>query len=195
MTTADWAFIISIISAIVSAAGFIWNVWSKFIYPKSRADESYSYITAQDAYLRSLNDEEDIATAIAISLRITNLGPSDLTLWAAALGKLRWHRWRLQRYASDVPSPIHNFPTRPYVTIGPFGGEVQRKLAAGDHFVLYFKPDLDLSKHRYIGFQDTFARNHWARIKSRGHHSSRATDTRLTRTIRHTWNILTIASL
>jgi hypothetical protein len=34
MTTADWALVISILSALLSFAGFVWNVWSKFIYPK-----------------------------------------------------------------------------------------------------------------------------------------------------------------
>jgi hypothetical protein len=36
MTTADWALVISICSAIVSLASFVWNVWSKFVYPSRR---------------------------------------------------------------------------------------------------------------------------------------------------------------
>lgn len=36
MTTADWALVISIGSLLISAPGFIWNVWSKFIYPKAK---------------------------------------------------------------------------------------------------------------------------------------------------------------
>ena len=168
MTTADWAFVISIISAIVSAAGFVWNVWSKFIYPKSRAEVSYNYIKiGQGAFLRSLTDDEDIATADAICLRITNLGPSDLSLYAASLGRSKWRRWRWKRQATIVLNPIDNFPIRPYTSAGPFSGGVQRKLAAGDHFALYLPANLDLDrkKNQYIGFQDTFGRNHWARIK------------------------------
>ncbi|QOZ09558.1 hypothetical protein [Bradyrhizobium sp. CCBAU 51765] len=37
MQTADWALIIGVFSLVVSAAGFLWNVWSKFIYPKTGA--------------------------------------------------------------------------------------------------------------------------------------------------------------
>jgi len=34
MQTADWALVIGLFSLVVSVASFIWNVWSKFIYPK-----------------------------------------------------------------------------------------------------------------------------------------------------------------
>jgi hypothetical protein len=36
MTTADWALVISLCSVAVSLAGFVWNVWSKFIYPRAK---------------------------------------------------------------------------------------------------------------------------------------------------------------
>jgi len=36
MTTADWALIVSIFSFLVSLGGFVWNVWSKFIYPRAK---------------------------------------------------------------------------------------------------------------------------------------------------------------
>jgi hypothetical protein len=35
MTTAVYAFVLSIFSFVVSLAAFVWNVWSKFIYPKA----------------------------------------------------------------------------------------------------------------------------------------------------------------
>ena len=31
MTTADWALVISLCSFAVALAGFVWNVWSKFM--------------------------------------------------------------------------------------------------------------------------------------------------------------------
>ena len=34
MTTSDWALIISLCSLAVALSSFVWNVWSKFIYPK-----------------------------------------------------------------------------------------------------------------------------------------------------------------
>jgi hypothetical protein len=36
MTIADWAIIILLASLALSVAGFVWNVWSNFIYPKAR---------------------------------------------------------------------------------------------------------------------------------------------------------------
>lgn len=36
MTTADWALVVSFFSIAIAFASFIWNVWSKFIYPKPR---------------------------------------------------------------------------------------------------------------------------------------------------------------
>jgi hypothetical protein len=41
MQTADWALVISLCSAGVSLASFIWNVWSKFIYPKPVVQVSF----------------------------------------------------------------------------------------------------------------------------------------------------------
>jgi hypothetical protein len=45
VTTADWALVISLCSAVVSLAGFVWNVWSKFIYPKPRVQVSFNFMT------------------------------------------------------------------------------------------------------------------------------------------------------
>ena len=36
MTTADWALAVSLCSFAVALAGFVWNVWSKFIFPKAK---------------------------------------------------------------------------------------------------------------------------------------------------------------
>ena len=36
LTTGDWALVISLCSFVVALASFVWNVWSKFIYPKGR---------------------------------------------------------------------------------------------------------------------------------------------------------------
>jgi hypothetical protein len=45
MTTADWALVISIFSAVVAVASFLWNVWSKFIYPKPVVRVSFAMVT------------------------------------------------------------------------------------------------------------------------------------------------------
>jgi hypothetical protein len=40
MQVADWALLISLLSLAISIAGFVWNVWSKFIFPKPKIDLS-----------------------------------------------------------------------------------------------------------------------------------------------------------
>ncbi len=47
MTTADWALVISICSAFLALASFIWSVWSKFIYPKARVETTFSIMETQ----------------------------------------------------------------------------------------------------------------------------------------------------
>ena len=37
MTTADWALVVSLFSFLVALAAFVWNVWSKFIYPRAKS--------------------------------------------------------------------------------------------------------------------------------------------------------------
>ena len=49
MTVADWALVISICSAAVLLAGFVWNVWSKFIYPKPKVAVSFQFMTMMAA--------------------------------------------------------------------------------------------------------------------------------------------------
>ncbi|MGM4870657.1 hypothetical protein AB7645_05450 [Bradyrhizobium sp. 956_D2_N1_5] len=44
MQTADWALVISLFSPVVSAASFLWNVWSKFIYPKPVVRVSFKMV-------------------------------------------------------------------------------------------------------------------------------------------------------
>jgi hypothetical protein len=72
MTTADWALLISICSAAISLAGFIWNVWSKFIYPKPRVDVSFNFM----AVVSGGKKEDSV-----LGLSATNMGPASVTLY------------------------------------------------------------------------------------------------------------------
>ena len=45
MQTADWALVISLCSFGVSLAAFVWNVWSKFIYPKPQVQVAFRMMT------------------------------------------------------------------------------------------------------------------------------------------------------
>jgi len=70
MTTADWALAISLGSLVIALAGFVWNVWSKFIFPKPKVQVSFSYMTAL------IGDHQ----VPVISLSGTNHGPIPVTL-------------------------------------------------------------------------------------------------------------------
>src|SRR5258708_7638206 len=76
MTTADWALVISIISAIFAAASFLWNVWSKFIYPKPVVRVSFAMVTIMQ------RGAEDIEV---LQLGATNMGPIEATLMKALM--------------------------------------------------------------------------------------------------------------
>jgi hypothetical protein len=76
MTVADWALVISILSAAVALASFIWNVWSTFIYPKARVQVSFSMTTVLHGDDRS--QDYDLLT-----LSATNMGPGEVTLHSA----------------------------------------------------------------------------------------------------------------
>ena len=72
MTTADWALIVSLFSFFVSLAGFIWNVWSQFIYPRAKVR---AYIAVMLIF-----DGDGTPARKTVQLSATNYGPTDITL-------------------------------------------------------------------------------------------------------------------
>jgi hypothetical protein len=155
VTTADWALVISIVSALVSAAGFVWNVWSKFIYPKPRVRVSFNMmqIVAKDP-LHGLD---------VLTLNATNMGPGEVTLYAAMLYKRPWFS---RKVSLALLQPLHNFPAQREYTLGPFGGGLPKKLAVAEEFTVYLTADHEAiaeEKFDKIGFSDTFGRYHFAR--------------------------------
>jgi hypothetical protein len=97
VTTADWALVISICSAVVSLAGFVWNVWSKFIYPKPTVRVSFAMVQVLDP------DSDDIPTVLSLSA--TNMGPGEVSL-SKALIEHQEHFFSLN--ASDCFRPWTN---------------------------------------------------------------------------------------
>jgi hypothetical protein len=127
MQTADWALVISILSALTSLAGFIWNVWSKFIYPKPQVRVHFSMVTA--VYPRRAPDPNPVR---ALSLAATNMGPSEVILHSA-LVMFQNHFFQEKRYA--LMNVLPQFPsTTDYETEyemlggGPFAGGFPKKL-------------------------------------------------------------------
>jgi hypothetical protein len=149
MTIADWALVISICSAMVSLAGFVWNVWSKFIYPKPRVSVSLQFMTMM---VPSPHDKYSVT------------GGENEALSA----KSRRNWLRLKPAATAVLNPLPRFPNYPGefdVTTGPFAGGLPKKVEVGDQFAVYFVPDhagLARDEIDRVGFSDTFGRTHWA---------------------------------
>lgn len=153
MTTADWALIISLLSFSVALAGFVWNVWSKFIFPKPRVEVGISFVGVY---------EEGKEMENLVSLTAVNHGPSQATLYHALMQSER-SLFRSKR-SFGILNPLNNYPAQ-YYTIGPFGGGLPKKVDVGEQFAVYFIPDhpeIADGKWSKIGFSDTFGRMHWA---------------------------------
>jgi hypothetical protein len=156
MKTADWALVISICSAAISLASFVWNVWSKFIYPKPTVRMSFQMMTEVQPG-RTVGDE-------ILVLSATNMGPAEVTIRTAVIAFPTTFQW--QRYSRfTLLHPLHNYPARTNRSIGPFGGGLPKKLGIGEQFSVYFIPDHELlakGDYQRIGFDDTFGTLHWA---------------------------------
>jgi hypothetical protein len=167
VTTADWALVISLLSFAVSLAGFIWNVWSKFIYPKPTVRVHFSMVTA--FYPGRQRDPDPVR---ALSVSATNMGPEEVILRSALIKfKPYWF--------SEVSYGILNvLPRMPLSTDyeaeydlgggGPFAGGFPKKLAVRESFSVYLVPDhetLARGDYQHIGFDDSFGRMHWVSRK------------------------------
>lgn len=154
MTTADWALVVSIVSLSFSILSFIWNIWSKFIFPKPQIQLSIAVTCLVSKY--SAGEE-------FVTLSATNHGPGEVTLkMATALMRNGWFR----RSKFAILQPFHSFPAKKS-TNGPFSGGLPKKIGVGEEFSSYFPLSqtwIDDGLCR-IGFVDTFNRSHWCSKK------------------------------
>jgi hypothetical protein len=152
MTTSDWALIISLFSLIIAMASFVWNVWSKFIFPKPRVAVSLMVMSVVGS-----SPKQSYLTLIA-----TNFGPGEVVIECAiARPKKPWYR---RRISLGILNPIDDlrYPDRP---TGPFGGGLPKKLPVGESFTLYFPYIADVFLREpleAIGVHDSFRKAHWA---------------------------------
>lgn len=157
MSTADWALVISIFSFLVSLSAFVWNVCSKFIFPKPKVRISFHVVNVID-----LDGRDDVQV---ISLSATNYGPGAVTL-RTILARERYQWWRRYRYSSLMP--LHNFPNDLNSVQGPFGGGLPKKLDVGEEFSSFLTLNHSYLRDEpvvHVGFTDTFDRKHWASRK------------------------------
>ncbi len=154
MTTADWALIVSLGSAAISLGSFVWNVWSKFIYPKAKIEVYLSIIVIFQG-----GESSDPL----VSLTATNHGPSDLLLHTVVMrDRPCWLLRRGSRWAVTNPMSAPDV----HKSSGPFSGGLPKKLAVGEQFILYFplsaaKAWLAEAKFTDFGVSDVFGRYHW----------------------------------
>jgi len=156
MNTADWALTISLFSAVVSAAGFTWNVWSKFIYPKPKVLVSFNRMHTFDR-----KSGERVHPLIVLAA--TNMGPGPVTLTQV----IACARWRWQRKTIALLNPIKDAALGPpYISDGPGTGGMPKKLDVGETFDVYLHPDISIGNvdTALIGFFDSFRRYHLARV-------------------------------
>ena len=164
MTTADWALAISICSAVVSLASFVWNVWSKFIYPKPKVDVHLSMVTV--VHPRGPRDPDPVRV---LRLSATNMGPADVTLRSALMMfRPRWFSDKSYGLLNVLPRlPESTDYETEYDDLGggPFAGGLPKKIEIGETFSVYLVPDhetLARGDYQRVGFDDSFGRMHWA---------------------------------
>ncbi len=78
----------------------------------------------------------------------------------SALVQTKGAKWKY-----GILNPLHEYPFRKDHTVGPFAGDLSKKLEVGEQFSVYFIPDHEsLARDNYdrVGFNDTFGKYHWA---------------------------------
>ncbi len=155
MTTADWALVISLLSFVVSLASFIWNIWSKYIYPKSQIKVRFNMLIIFDAF-----DNRKI-----LGLTATNFGPTDNQLTGVICREILPRKFpylrRNWQYAFLNSFDRPEIPTTP----GLRSGGLPRKLVVGDKVDVYLTPLHEALRDKKIidvGFVDIFGRELWA---------------------------------
>jgi hypothetical protein len=153
MQTADWALVISIISLGIAAASFVWNVWSKFIYPKPVVRVSFSMVK---------RGSDDV-----LRLDVTNMGPIDVTL----MEPLVWYNhgpFKDKKYSTFyvLPrAPLLADLDREFRNRGGLAEGFPKRLKVGESWSVYLVPDHEMlarGDYEGIGFRDAFRRCHWA---------------------------------
>jgi hypothetical protein len=159
VTTADYALLVSLFSAVVAVAGFVWNVWQKFIYPKARLRISFY----EGCIIGGPLSGPPWPTYLCLG--ITNHGPTDVIVNTVGIVIAPNRFWQRGQHA--FVNPIADI-SRPEIGVGPFGGGLPKKLAVGESHTLYFPHNsrsFAREKLRRVGVIDNFGRSHSASQK------------------------------
>lgn len=156
MTTADWALAISLCSFLVSLGGFVWNIWSKFIYPRAKVRANIAVML--------IFDGDGSPARKTIGLSATNYGPTDITLHNHVAKRRQGFLWFGRNRSLALVNPVdHPDSNR---TTGYFPPGFPKKLDVGEGVTVYFAADapkqwIEKGDLFYFGFSDTFGRYHW----------------------------------
>lgn len=152
MSTADYALIVSLVSVVISLAGFVWNVWSKFIFPQPRLRVRFSV-----SQLIDLGSPEPLGPRI-LTLSAVNHGQT-ATQVTGALVRLRQSDGTV---AKAQPWALTNPHWSSEVSFNPgFPKDVGR----GERCEISFPFEAESVFRRgvvAIGFLDSLGRESWA---------------------------------
>ncbi len=156
MEAGEWALIVSGFSLATAISGFIWNIWSKFIFVRPDVSVTFNIITV----FRGGKFGKTLC-----SLNVTNMGPGPLIVHMCVVKSRGEHPWKPKL---GFINPIHGDPTVPSPqSIGPFSDGLPLKLDVGENKSFYFPFGkaciLEEQDLLAIGVNDTFNRNTWCR--------------------------------
>ena len=170
-STAQIALIISGLSFCLALASFVWNIWSKFIFPrpKLRVWADLRYAQKFGAHSASLRENGTFAGDLdpssmaypAVALCITNYGPGAVTVTSASVRLPRSHPRRREGHGLLVA--YNNYPEDLSASSISSGG-LPKKLDVGEAFELYFpvNPKFMATKEvTALGVRDTLSRLSW----------------------------------
>lgn len=175
-TTADYALIISLCSLLLAVASFVWNVWSRFIFPKPKVKVwlDLQYLNTENQHSASIRPDGTFAGDFdprlmalpCISLTTTNFGPGELTVTSAAIKLARKHPRRKEGHGlviayNDYPNDLS--------ARGVSSGGLPRKLQVGDQMSLHYPVEdfwFESNSMAKIGIVDSFGRFHWSTMSN-----------------------------
>lgn len=165
LNTADWALILSLCSLVVAISAFVWNVWSKFIYPKPKVRVFFAVSAVSGVRNAHADGISYSSTEEILTLTAWNHGPGPVVIHLAVGHKKRFQPWK---EADVVFHPLHNYPQQENHSIGPFSGGLPNRIDVGDRHTAFLQLKNETiadSKIWRVGFTDTFGRYHWAKTR------------------------------
>lgn len=157
-TTAQIALVVSGLSFLLSFSSFVWNVWSKFIYPKPRVEVRirFSILVGEGS-----NDHPG-----AVTLECLNHGPGEIYI-KSALGLIN-DGFILSKSKRGLLRAYQNWPQSiDQMSFGEVNG-LPARLTVGEGFLVNFPESILKSDGlKNLRFQDSFGRVHFAKLSGR----------------------------